>query len=201
MAKPPLPKRTQASRSQASRTRIIQEATRLFGQAGYRGTRLADIARAVNMTEPGVLHHFGSKENLLISVLQERDRIDEENYAHTVGREEFEILAALRSLVEHNETVPGLVQLFTLLVAESIPSGHPSHDYFISRYQSSRVVLAEEIRKAQQKGSLRNDLQPEMLAAMLFAMMDGLQIQWLLQPQELGMTKIFDRFLELLQPQ
>jgi len=41
-------------------------------------------------------------------------------------------------LVEHNQTVLGLVQLFNLLVAESISPDHPVYEFFIERYQRER---------------------------------------------------------------
>src|SRR4051812_14999202 len=56
------------------RSVIVQAATELFARDGYRGTGLAAIAGAVGVPPAAVLHHFGSKENLLLAVLRERDR-------------------------------------------------------------------------------------------------------------------------------
>ena len=91
-----------------------------------------------------------------------------------------------------------MVQLFTILVGESIAEGHPSHEYFIKRYQSARSTLTEEIKNAQANGKMRNDIKPEELAIMIFAMMDGLQIQWLLESEEVSMSNIFTHFIDLL---
>lgn len=41
---------------------------------GYEGASLATIARAADITKPGLLHHFGSKAELFTAVLDERDR-------------------------------------------------------------------------------------------------------------------------------
>ena len=89
------------------------------------------VARSVaDLTGPGLLHHFPSKTHLLMEVLKERDRIDSERMRATLQKNGHHFLEAGLELVEHNETVPGLVQLFNLLVAESISPDHPAHEFF-----------------------------------------------------------------------
>ncbi|MCI6412077.1 TetR/AcrR family transcriptional regulator, partial [Schaalia hyovaginalis] len=48
--------------SEDKRARILVEALKVFGEKGYEGASLATIARAADITKPGLLHHFGSKE-------------------------------------------------------------------------------------------------------------------------------------------
>jgi len=52
MSEKTAPRRTQAERTQHRKEQVIREAIRLFGQNGYRGARLADIAQAAGVTEP-----------------------------------------------------------------------------------------------------------------------------------------------------
>ncbi len=191
-------KRTQAERTATSKKKILEEATRLFGEKGFKSTKLSEVADAVDMTEPGVLHHFQSKENLLLSVLEERDRIDSENYFHAINHHGFDLFKALKSLIEHNSKVPNIVQLFTILVAESIPSDQPGHDFFINRYQNIRKICVDLLEKAKLQGEIRRDIPCEDLAIMMMALMDGLQIQWLLEPDQINMSRVFNLYLELL---
>src|SRR4051812_18430253 len=51
------------------RTRILDEATRLLAARGFDGTTVQDIADAVGVTKPAVLHHFPSKELVREAVL------------------------------------------------------------------------------------------------------------------------------------
>ncbi|WP_322508468.1 TetR/AcrR family transcriptional regulator [Anaerolinea sp.] len=198
MAEKSSPRRTQAERRRTSREKIIREASRLFAEYGYRGAKLAEIAQAVGMSEPGLLHHFPSKEHLLIAVLEERDRVDRERFGQDVLEEHRNLLEGLRALVAHNETVPGLVQLFIVLAAESIQPEHPAHGYFSERYQQVRDSIVELLRQSQQRGEIRNDVSAEELAAMVVALMDGLQIQWLFHPEQVKMSVVFEAFLNLL---
>lgn len=193
-----MPRRTQAERTRQRKEQVIHAAIHYFGQYGYHGARLSDIAQAAGVTEPGLLHHFPNKEILLMEVLAERDRIDHERFDPGLHTELGNPLNSLQKLAEHNETVPGLVQLFTVLVAESIDEQHPGHDFFKRRYQGLRDQTVVVLRNAQERGEIRSDVPAENLVVMLFALMDGLQIQWLYDPQVIPMAHLFDQFLGLL---
>jgi AcrR family transcriptional regulator len=196
----PTPRRTQAERTRQRKEQVIRAAIRFFGQNGYHGTRLSDIAKAAGVTEPGLLHHYPSKVRLLMDVLAERDRIDHERFDPSRNGEAGSLLASVQALVEYNETVPGLVQLFTVLEAESIDDQHPGHTFFMSRYRNVRQESLEAFRKAQEQGEIRDDIPADDLVALVYAMMDGLQIQWLYEPGSVSMSHLFEQFLKLIQP-
>jgi AcrR family transcriptional regulator len=52
------------------RAATVAAATRLFAARGFDGTALQDIADAVGVTKPAVLHHFPSKEHVRQAVLE-----------------------------------------------------------------------------------------------------------------------------------
>ncbi|HUI87883.1 MAG TPA: TetR/AcrR family transcriptional regulator [Anaerolineales bacterium] len=192
------PKRTQSERTRLRKEQVIREAIRFFGQHGFHGARLADIAKAAGVTEPGLLHHYPSKVQLLMDVLAERDRVDRERLNPAERGEAGNLLASLQALVEYNQTVPGLVQLFTVLVAESIDEQHPGHQFFMQRYQNLRRQSLESLRQAQARGEIRNDIPAEDLLVLVFALMDGLQIQWLFEPDKINMVRLFEHFTRLV---
>ncbi len=193
-----MPRRTQAERTLLRKKQVIQEAIRFFGQYGYHGARLAEIAKAAGVTEPGLLHHFPNKELLLMEVLAERDRLDRERFDPALHEHVGDPLKSLQELVAHNETVPGLVQLFAVLVAESIDEHHPGHNFFRQRYHVLRDQTIGVVSNAQARGEIRNDVSAEDLVVLLFAMMDGLQIQWLYEPEKINMSRLYEHFLEFL---
>src|ERR1700751_3581873 len=67
------------------RAQILDEATKLIGQRGYYGFGIRELAQRCEITDAGLLHHCGSKEKLLIAVLEARDRRDAEVVAPYAG--------------------------------------------------------------------------------------------------------------------
>ena len=93
---------------------------------------------------PGVMAR-NLKECLAIQ-LKERDRVDSERMQAALQKSGKHFLDAGIELVEHNQTVPGLVQLFNLLVAESISPDHPAHE-FVKVDKGAGGDLAEDHHK------------------------------------------------------
>jgi AcrR family transcriptional regulator len=70
-----------------TRDRIIRSAELLFAQNGYDGTSLREITEKAGVNVASVNYHFGSKENLLVSLL---DRI-----IAPINEERLELLDAV----------------------------------------------------------------------------------------------------------
>ena len=193
-------KLTQAERTKKSKERIVQEANRLFGIYGYSGTRMSDIAEAAGLTLPGLLHHFANKEELLVNVLEDRDRADQKFYEvlfkDSAGKNPLDVLY---SLVQHNQTIPEIVRMFTVMSAESITPEHPGHEYFVRRYRYFREQYLSLLKESQTSGQIRSDINTEELGLLVMAVMDGLQLQWLLDPEKVNMTAAFNTFVKIFE--
>ncbi|GAA3524240.1 TetR/AcrR family transcriptional regulator [Streptomyces osmaniensis] len=177
-------------RSEERRAEIVRAALEVIAERGYRGASLGAVAERVGLTQQGLLHYFPTKDALLVAVLQERDQWD----AVPNTRWRMDLLA---SLVEYNAMRPGIIQTFSALLGESVTEGHPARDYFTERYVQVRANMAEMLR-AEYGDQLPNGLTPERTAPLLVAVMDGLQYQWLLDPESVDMPGAFRDFLSLL---
>ena len=187
-------------RGERSKETILEAALPLFARQGYRGASLASIASAAGLTQPGLLHHFPSKEELLLGLLDWRDRDDGKRLSGLRDGDGLGYLERLEDLVAHNATAPELVALFTTLVGEGTSPEHPAHDYFVERYRRIRARALRTLREGQQAGEIREDVDLETIVPLLFAVMDGLQIQWLLDP-DIDMVASFDAFANLVRDQ
>lgn len=166
-------------RGRDTRALILEAAMQQFALSGYRASSLRDIAASAGLTHPGLLYHFPHKALLLSAVLEYRDE---------VGAKERPVrgelgLDALRSLVasaRYNETQRGIVELYATLSAEATGADHPAHEYFVQRYRSLLARVRDAYDIAATQGQLRPGIEPATAAKQLVALLDGLQVQWLL---------------------
>lgn len=163
--------------------------TKLIAERGFWGLSMQDVADGCGLTVPGMLHHVGSKDSLLVAVLEYRDEQDSRSLAEKLGRPAHQLwtdggrisLAEVcAAVVARNAEQPEIVRLFAVLEAESLAPGHPAHTYFKAR---QRRTLEEFAALAD---GVVDD--PQALAAQVVAMMDGLQIQWLREPQTVDLV-------------
>jgi AcrR family transcriptional regulator len=61
----------QESRSERSRSQILEAALRLFSHQGYRGTSIRDIASAAGVSTGNLYHQFPDKESLFRTLLDQ----------------------------------------------------------------------------------------------------------------------------------
>ena len=179
-----------SARGTERRAEILRAALEVIAERGYRGASIAAVAERVALTPQGLLHHFPTKEALLVAVLAERDQWD------AVPGSGWR-LDLLGQLVEYNAMRPGIVQTFSALLGESVTEGHPAREFFTERYEAVRANMARTLR-AEYGERLPSGLTPERAAPLLVAVMDGLQYQWLLAPESVDMPAAFRDFLTLL---
>ncbi|MBP0458347.1 TetR/AcrR family transcriptional regulator [Streptomyces montanisoli] len=182
------------ARSEERRAEILRATIEVIAERGYRGTTLGAVAERVGLTQQGLLHHFPTKEALLVAVLDERDQWDTGGGARRGEGWRLELLA---SLVDYNAMRPGIVQTFSALLGESVTEDHPAREFFTHRYGQVRADMAESLRDEFGE-RLPGGLTPEQAAPLLTAVMDGLQYQWLLDPEAVDMPVVFRHFLTLL---
>ncbi|MFI0352657.1 TetR/AcrR family transcriptional regulator [Actinomadura sp. 9N407] len=187
------------SKGERTRARILDSAAELFSASGFQAVSLRDIAAHAGLTHAGLLHHFPGKESLLIKVLGRRDRIDAKLlFAPGADSRPEELIADIAGIVARNMRTPGLVALYVKISGEAADPEHPAHDYFVQRYRllRERLVWAFTELFARSDPPLRED--PVIAAQQFLGLMDGLQTQWLLEPDAIDMHASVVAFLRRL---
>ncbi|WP_404434572.1 TetR/AcrR family transcriptional regulator [Microbacterium lacus] len=181
----------------ARRQEILDRAIEVFASRGSERTSLRSIAQEVGVTHGALSHYFGSLEELLVEVYRESDRQVERRHPEPVDVTPVELM---RESAQRNRGVPGLVALYSTLVASALEEGHfAAREFATTRFAHLRADLAERVRQNQQSGRMRADVDPDAVAALVIAASDGLQTQWLLEPavDEQGALTLLD---DLLRP-
>lgn len=178
----------------AKREEILTIALDLVARNGYSRATVRELADAVGLSQAGLLHHFGSKEELFTEILRRRDEVDRREFGDPPA---YDVADAYVRLIRHNSGVPGLVQLYSRFSVEAAEPTHPSHAFFKERFETLRTATAAALRRLQEQGRLPAHADADKLAVLVAALSDGLQISWLYDP-DLDMADHVAHFWELV---
>jgi AcrR family transcriptional regulator len=174
----------------ARRAQLVLEATALIARNGYHRFSISALAASTGLTRAGVLHHVGSKEQLLLDVLAGRDERDNAALRRERARSPRpDARSLLDAVVRRNLAQPEIVRLYTVLAAESLDPAHPAHEFFARRL---RTGIAE-------MGALLDgfDRPAGQIAVEVYSFMDGIQLNWLRDPA-LDMWQLWSGFADAL---
>ncbi len=194
--------------SEDKRARILNEAVVLFGEHGYAGTSLADIANAADISKAGLLHHFSSKDELFCKVLERRDREDALSIlvespavegdaaaapVDTVGNLDtldvagvsdldgnpWALLERYIELLERNVAHRDLTAIYTATAVSVLDAEHPAHRWMANHLNSAVERFESSFEAGKTAGIVDPQMPSRLVARSLVALIDGLQLQWL----------------------
>jgi len=170
-------------RGEETRTRILDVAQEAFARYGYDATGVAEICRRAGVTKGGFYHHFPSKQDVFLEMLQRwLGGLDQQ-------------LEAMRS---GDETVPQELQAMTAMVPAVFQDAGGRLSLFleflinagrsptvwqatVAPFRKYHTFFAEMIGDGVEEGSLR-DVEPELASHLLLAFAVGLLAIGLLDP-------------------
>ena len=167
-------------------------------EKGHKAVLTSEVAKRAGLSEPGVLYHFPSKDDLLLAAL----RLSDEYEWGSLPDGESVRQAPYRAAVSLQRT--NIVRLHTAMFGESSDPEHPAHEYFKQRWRRGDELMVSSIEKLQADGVVDADLDPKRASRWIHAAWEGLQLQWLADPdfdiarelQALIETILGDRFRE-----
>ncbi|MDQ1128953.1 TetR/AcrR family transcriptional regulator [Microbacterium sp. SORGH_AS_0888] len=181
-------------RGRRTREAILDAAFSHFAAHGYHGASLRDMAAESGVSHPGLRHHFATKDELLLAVLQRREERSRARVSAQLERGESPRERIL-GVAAFNTAEPGLIQLFARLSVEAADPAHPAHEYFRARYERTRRIVASWL---EEDGVARS--RADSVATTLLATQDGLQVQWLLTPGSIDirgrLSEVYDVLVE-----
>jgi len=188
------PRRGPYAKSAARRSEIIESATAVFSEHGYRGGSLRQISAQLGLSLTTVMHHFPSKAALLAAVLEQEDAADPDFDVRS-RRDGF--APSILGIVERNLRRPELVRMFSIVSAEATYPGHEAHDWLRRRYRDVVADYTDLIAHDRAAGRITSDVDPEVLAGLVVSGWEGIQIRWLADGTDpvAAMRTLLDRLL------
>ena len=164
--------------------RIVEAMRESVGEVGIAGSTFERVSRKAGVSR-GLLHYyFGSKERLLVEVV--RHDCDErvaalEAQLDAAGSPEEIVGALVEQLRAFLEDDPGS----PAVVYEMLSASRRSEEIRVELaelYRRWRTQLAEALRVKQREGVVSLDAEAESVAAVIFALGDGVGMQLLSDP-------------------
>ncbi len=155
------------------RRAILHAAVRVFAAKGYHGCRIADVARQAGVAYGLVYHYFRNKDELLESVFAEQWTIFIEALraiAAGPGTAAEHLAAVCRFVLDVLRTAPDAVRVLTLEVGHR-PDGLRAGSTR-ETFESAMRLVADMVRRGQESGELRRDVDPMLAAASLLGALD-----------------------------
>lgn len=162
------------------RAQILAEAIKLIGLRGYNGLTVQALAERCGLSNAGLLYYFGSKDKMLLAVLDELQRQDTELLGPLVARASGKadastsrdvVIELLRTVASRFTENPELGRFAVILQCEAIDPAHPAHAWFVSREKMALDMYVSLVK------GLAPD--PQSTARQLLALTNGLAEIWL----------------------
>src|SRR6478672_5373060 len=153
-------------KGQQTKAAIVDAALGLATQIGIEGLSIGALAEVTQMSKSGVFAHFGSREELQISVIREYHRKFEDEIFYPAIREPRG-LPRLRALFERwvrrvsVEIDSGCIYISGAVEFDDRPG--PVRDALVTMVQTWQHALERAIRAAVEEGHLRSDSDPQQL--------------------------------------
>jgi AcrR family transcriptional regulator len=177
------------------RQQILDSAITLLAQRGVDRASLRTVGEAIGVSHTALRHYFSSRDELLV----EAYRTHEARAAQDAPAASESAVGLIIEAAERNRSIPGLVELYATLTTDALQEQHAvTREFVRGRFRSLREALAGMIVSGQQAGRIAPGIDPLDAAALVIAASDGLQIQWLLDPDTVDVGRslsILERLL------
>ena len=177
------------------REKLLAGAKRCLYERGYGRTTTRDIVEASGANLASIGYHFGSKEALLLAVLEARDERQTERWRGIVDAGGLETVRRLADIATSWIEDPEVARLHAVLLAESLDPSSPMHEYFARRQSALRKDLRRAIEAGQARGEIRDDVDARSTATAIASFLDGAVLQWQLDPRRVPLRRVFAAYL------
>mgnify|MGYP006281250881 CR=1 FL=1 len=167
-----------------SKNKILDVALQLFIRNGYRGASLTDIAEAADLTKGGVYHYFSSKDDLYYQAVKRFFDFNQPGWIEDSQAEIKELIwQGFQSIEGRKQWIKDLVGIdsndailhFYMFLYDATRRYPELQEIIDDHDDYKREKLTTALEEAQNKGQIREDLDPEVIAFELDALLQQLE--------------------------
>ncbi|MGI8633195.1 MAG: TetR/AcrR family transcriptional regulator [Solirubrobacterales bacterium] len=158
---------------------ILRAAVRVFARRGFHACRVADIADEAGVAYGLVYHYFRSKEQILSVLFTERwglmlDAIAAAEREQQTARARLEQVA--RFITDSYRRDPEMMKVIIVEVTRAANSFGQIH---LDEIGEAYRLIAEIVREGQERGELRDDVDPMVISVWFYGAIEQLLSGWI----------------------
>lgn len=183
------PGERRTERKAEKRQAILDGAVQVFAEKGFFNATVAEIARAAGVADGTIYLYFKSKDDLLLSVFDEKMQ-----ELCAAAREAIAGLEsageALRRMAElHLEAVQKNPAVAAVLIVELRQSAAFVRDAEKRALAEYLDLFAQQVRRGQATGEFRADVHPSAAKRALFGALDEIALGWLIARRKFDLAE------------
>jgi TetR/AcrR family transcriptional regulator, fatty acid metabolism regulator protein len=158
------------------RSQILAAAARVFARRGFHTSRVGDVAREAGISHGLLYHYFSSKDELLEAIFAQAwtdllAAISVVEESEQPAREQLRQVAAILLRAWRHE--PDLVRVIVCEIGRS-----PKLASRLEEMRSVNRAVERIIRRGQERGELRDDVNPALAATIFYGGVDEILTSW-----------------------
>ena len=193
------PPSTQEQRTDAARKALIRATIEVLANEGYRRTTFTRIQEVAGLSRGLINYHFGTKLSLIESVVL-HIRSDFMQVVRDLDSSERSGYERVRHMVglycERLARDPATAKVMLILGTESLGENDVIRSVMQEAYLWLREELRHRIDQGIEDGSIRSDVDSGGYAAVVEAIIRGLVLQYLVDPDEVDLPSVTDAALD-----
>jgi AcrR family transcriptional regulator len=176
---------TRKERQAHTRARLMRSAAKVAAERGIERASVDEVAQDAGLTKGAVYANFESKEHLFLAMLEDRfeARLGELDRVLSEGGEpEEQARRAAADFIRAVSAEPEWERLFFEFALYAARNEDFRRE-LVARYRALRGRIAEMLARRAEELGIEPVVPPDQLAAMTFAMANGIALERLLEPE------------------
>lgn len=182
-------KKSRAEKGADKRERILKAAIKVFARKGFYATRVSEIAKAAGVADGTIYLYFRNKDDVLVSVFESRITRLVEVLREVVESEGSFEERFVRLVELQLGLLEGRRDLAEVVTVNLRQSSKLLKQYAAPLFVQYLDVIAGLVAEGQQRGAVRADVNPRIVARSLWGALDGVAVTWAIGGGEPGQLK------------
>ena len=182
-------RRTQQERKAESERRILRAAVELFAKQGYMKTTLSEIGKAAGHTGGLVSHRFGTKEQLLMAVIQNsagsflRDQLRPAIEGEHIQSAETALRNYIETYFNQGFSHESHFRALYVIMGEALGSVPEVRPQIAQLNREMRKSIRTIVERGIEAGEFAQNINPHSSALLIVGLLRGVVMQYLADPK------------------